>query len=262
MKQTYYKAVRMDRTAFYDKETKWGTNMPVIEDPDSSENGPCGRGYHLAKSIPDVFQGIGFPLRLAEAEPLSPILGEDKGKVRVAHAKIVRWIPQKEWPNWLRKTQKFLNSLNKVKWFENHGSVDPKWKIFETRAEARDAKCDTARNAWYIAFNVIIDVARNAAADAAYDATRDAARFRVYDAVYDAWKVTYSAVRNATNDLAYFTAKEAARDAVLMARLLVCDGLNLDPKHLQQAKDRWKVWTRGYGLFADVDGVLYVYKKL
>jgi len=30
---------------------------------------------------------------------------------------------------------------------------------------------------------------------------------------------------------------------------------------LRQARERWAVWERGYGLLCDVDGVLYVYRK-
>ena len=52
----------------------------------------------------------------------------------------------------------------------------------------------------------------------------------------------------------------AGRDAALMARVLVCEGLPLDPAHIAHARARWDVWTRGYGLLCDVEGVLYVYR--
>jgi len=242
-KQKYYKAVRMNRTAFYDRKTKWGVNMPVIEDPDPPDTHfVCGCGYHLAKSIPDVFQGTEFPLRLAEAEPLSPILGEDETKIRVAHAKIVRWIPQREWPSWMRKTQKFINSIQKIRFFENHGLIDPKWEVFETQDDVRA----TIRNAAYTA---TWDAAMKTANNAAYSTARDAVL-----------RAAGKAARTAVWDANYNAAK--ANDASLMARLLICDGLDLDPKHLKHARERWAVWTRGYGLYADVDGVFYVYKKL
>jgi hypothetical protein len=30
-------------------------------------------------------------------------------------------------------------------------------------------------------------------------------------------------------------------------------------KHLKHVLARWEVWQKGYGLFCDVDGVLYMY---
>jgi len=249
MKQIYYKAVRMDRTAFWDEETKWGVNMPVIENPSPpNKYTVCGRGYHLAKSIPDVFQGTTFPLRLAEAEPLSPILGEDKRKIRVAHARIVRWIPQKEWPGWLRKPQKFINSISKIKWFENHGKIDPKWKVFETWEDAADYGADSV--AYYAAFWAGRKAAEKAALYAAY-----------YAAGSTAGDAAYSAAYYPANDTAGWAAGEADRDASLRARILICASLDLDPKHIQHTKDRWDVWQKGYGLFGDLNGTLYVYKK-
>jgi hypothetical protein len=33
----------------------------------------------------------------------------------------------------------------------------------------------------------------------------------------------------------------------------------LDIKHIEHAKERMDVWRRGFGLFCDVNGKLYVY---
>ena len=54
-------------------------------------------------------------------------------------------------------------------------------------------------------------------------------------------------------------ARAAAWAASLLGCVLTCDGLPLDQKHIDHAKARWRVWSKGYGLLCDVNGVLYVY---
>lgn len=83
---------------------------------------------------------------------------------------------------------------------------------------------------------------RDAAKDAAEDAARDAA-------LYSAW------------DVALYAAWDAARYACIFSGMLVCFGLNIELKHLIHLNARMEVWRKGYGLFCDVEGVMYVYKK-
>jgi len=83
--------------------------------------------------------------------------------------------------------------------------------------------------------------ARDAAGDAAGDAARDAA-----------WNTAWSATWDA--------AKDAVGDAAVFARMLVCLDLNIEFKHLAHLNARMEVWRKGYGLYCEVDGVLYVYK--
>ena len=82
---------------------------------------------------------------------------------------------------------------------------------------------------------------RSAARDAAGDAARDAA-----------WNTAWSATWDA--------AKDAVGDAAVFARMLVCLDLNIEFKHLAHLNARMEVWRKGYGLYCEVDGVLYVYK--
>ena len=57
-------------------------------------------------------------------------------------------------------------------------------------------------------------------------------------------------------------AGDAAWDASLYTRVeFICAGLDLEEKHREHARARWEVWSKGYGLLCDVDGVLYVYEK-
>jgi hypothetical protein len=96
--------------------------------------------------------------------------------------------------------------------------------------------------------------AAGAAAWAAGDAAGDAG-----DAAGAAGAAA-GAAGDAAWDAAWDAAGDAAGDAALLARCLVVSD-KLDSKHMMHAKVRWDVWESGYGLFCDVDGVLYVYRK-
>ena len=198
----YYKCLRLNQASWYDEKFIWPLRK-AIEVKGAKKGGACGVGLHLAKSIDDAFRYGKFPAKVFEVEPLSPILGEDESKIRVAKARLIKNVT----PDYVLAVNKFLASIPKVKWLENHLPPRPEWKLFDTR----DATWDAAR-------------------DAAWDAARDAAR-------------------------------DAAWDAALIARVLICQGLKLDKKHIVHAEARWDVWKRGYGLLCDVDGVFYVYKK-
>ena len=70
-----------------------------------------------------------------------------------------------------------------------------------------------------------------------------------------------------TRDAAWAAARDAARDAAWDAALysrgmFICDGLKLAEKHKTHIRKRMEVWQKGYGLLCDVNGKLYVYKKI
>ena len=153
----YYKALRMNLGSWHDEKFIWSLKKAIIQ-AGAVAGDPCGIGLHLAKSLDVAFQYAKFPARLFEAKPLSEILGEDTGKVRVAQAQLVRELR----PYWLRRTNVFIEGIAKIRWFDNHLPPRKEWKIFETW----DAAWDVARN-----------VARNAPWDAVGDATRDAELF-------------------------------------------------------------------------------------
>ena len=152
----YVKALRPDRLSFYDQKTEWkiGEPMPVIA---GEKNGPCGPGYHLGKSAEHAIQYARWPMSLYEAEPCGELLGEDDTKARFTSAKIVREIKK---PSWVIRTEKFITSIPSVPWFKATGNAKPSWKMFDTRAAARDAAGDAA---WAVARAVAGDAAGDAA---------------------------------------------------------------------------------------------------
>jgi len=164
---------------------------------------------------------------------------------------------KKEKMFWKKYIDEFVKELKTADyWFKNDGKPNPEWKLFETRAAARNA----ARNAAW-------DAARNAAWDAAWDAARGATRGAAWDAAWDAaWGAARDAARGATRGAAWDAAWDAAwgvaRGAACFCSLFVCMDLDINFKHFEHMNKRMEVWRKGYGLLCDVDGVLYVYKKL
>ena len=143
---------------------------------------------------------------------------------------MVKQLTKSEYENeqWWKDTQAWIAKIPKE--FDSKKSIPKKaWKVFE--ADSWDAAMDAA---W--------DAARDAARDAAWDAARDAA-----------WGTAWVAARAAAMD--------AAMDAALLARIKICAGLNIDKKHIKHAEDRWEANKRGFRVWCDVDGVLYVYRK-
>ena len=137
--------------------------------------------------------------------------------------------------------------IPKVKFFKPDGKPNKEWKIFhgKTWDAARDAARDAA---WDAARDAAWDAARGASWDAAWDAARDAA-----------WGAAWDAARDAALD----AARDASMDAVLKSDYIVVADLKFKDKkkHLAHVNARWEVWQKGYGLFCDVKGVLYVYVK-
>ena len=192
----------------------------------------CFAGWHVTTD-PTQWLRIGCRAWVAEARGLSV---ETAGNKRVAASiRLMREAPEVI-PSWWREVEVFVASIAAAPWFGPQRAADPAWRVFETRAAARDAAWNAAR-----------DAARDAAGDAAWAAARDAA---------------WDAARNAARNAAGAAAGAAAGDAALMAQVLVCDGLPLDPRHVAHARDRWSVWAAGYGLAGEMDGVLHVYRRL
>jgi hypothetical protein len=116
------------------------------------------------------------------------------------------------------------------------------WKVFEadTWSAARDAAASAAGAEWAAAWYAA-RVARNAAGAVAWSAARDAAASAAGSVAGAEWDV--------------------ARDAALLVRIKICAGLDIDKKHVKHAEERWEANKRGFRVWGDLNGVLYVYRK-
>ena len=252
----FYKSLTPDRKSWHDKTTTWepGKPMPIL---DGSAGPACGIGYHFARSIEQAIGYGQFPLSLWKAIPQGEKLGEDDTKVRFTGGMITKEISK---PSWVKRTEKFIASIHSIKWMDNHGKINPKWKMFDTWASARasvwasvrDSARDSARSSVWAS---VRDRAWARAWASARDSARDSARSSVWASVWDS-------ARSSVWASAWDSARASAGDACLMAQMEICCDLHIPAKHRKHARDRWAVWLAGYGCLCDVGGVLYVYTKV
>jgi hypothetical protein len=198
----------------------------------------CERGIHLTTAPYQLWWKWDAELYEAEAEGIAAWDG-DKCVCRAA--RLLRPVPV---PAWWRACRDFVATIPQTPWFQRTQPPDPAWRVFPTRAAARDAAWGVAR-----------DTAWAAARDAARAATRAAARTAAKDIAWDAaWDAAWTAVWTA--------ARDAARTAALYVLACgICADLPLADAHRQHADARWRVWQAGYGLACDVNGVPYVYER-
>ena len=185
----------------------------------------CEKGLHLTTK-PYKWYSWGCTCFEAEAKEIKS-WEEDKCVCREA-----RLLKVKKHPKWWTDTEGWVATLKDISWLKPDGKPKKEWMLFETRAAARDA-------------------ARDAARAAAWAAARDAA-----------WDAAWAAARAAAWDAARAAAGAAAWDAALYSRMLIVSDLKLAEKHRTHIKKRMEVWHKGYGLYGDVNGKLYVYKKI
>jgi len=130
-----------------------------------------------------------------------------------------------------------------TKFFKRDGKPKKEWKIFYGKD-----------------WNAARDSARASALASARASARDSARASAWDsALASAW----ASARASARASAWASARASAWDSSLLASFIVVSDLDFKDKekHLAHVKARWEVWQKGYGLFCDMDGVLYVYCK-
>lgn len=161
----------------------------------------------------------------------------------------------------------FLDSIKDVKFLQPDGNPLPEWKLFlaptlfdswgalyeATKHHSRDAIRETTQNAIHWALRNDDDV----------DFVEGTVRSAVWRLVSDATDAFRATVKDSDRERrnwasARGVAWNASQDAALYAAAVLAAG-HIDPEHLEYARRRWKVWVKGYGVYCDVDGVLYVY---
>jgi hypothetical protein len=239
----YFKVLKNGRGTY--SNAAW--SLPTDDQPGAwmEVAGPlimCANGLHVTdwQGVWQHWMRWGADVYRVEidGDTIGDVEAEDR-KIAARRARLLSVVSVADLPSWWIAVRTFVLELPTYKWLKPDGNPDPSWKIYPTR----DAVWDAAGAA-----------ARDAAGDAVWDAAWAAARAAVWDAaraaVWDAaWAAAWAAVR------------DAAGDAALTTRCLIASDL-IDPKHLDHATARMNVWKKGYGLFCDVGGVLYVYERI
>jgi hypothetical protein len=211
----------------------------------------CSNGLHLTEKPYEWFKWQ-CDIYIAEGK------GSNEGDEIKTAFRSARLIKKIDKPKWLTNAEKFVKEIVDAKWFCN-GKLPKtkKIKMFEARSSARSSARDAVgAAAWDAAWDAARDAVWAAARDAAWDAARSAVGDAVGAATRDAvGAAAWDAARSAVGD----AARSSARDAELMAQCLIA---GLTGKHFDHAKLRWSIWEAGYGVYCDVNGILYCYKKL
>jgi hypothetical protein len=277
-----YKWTNAEARSWHDgKFGPWTVGATLAVD-DAEKDGACGRGIHVGRTPAHAISYGRFPGLLFKVKALSPVLGSDDTKWRVARVSVLAEV---EKPSWVVETEAFIESIKTVKFFKPRRPPLKAWQHHAAGDAAGAAAWDAA---WAAAWAAAGDAAGAAAGDAARaaagaaawaaawaaarDAAWDAAGAAAGDAAWDAaWDAAGDAARDAAGAAAGDAARDAARDAAgaaawaaaLMAQMAVTSDLDFPDaeKHRRHARDRWKVWQMGYGLACDVNGKLFTYGK-
>lgn len=150
----------------------------------------------------------------------------------------------------------FIRGLKDIPWFKPDGTVEDseEIKVFETWDVAMDAAMGAAMKADW-------DAAVDSVWDAMWYATLSAARNTAMDAAMDAtWSATWDVV---WYDAIWDVIKAAAwTTAYYCSMFYVCGDLKIAEKHREHIRKRFEIWQHGYGVFCDVNGIIYAYKRL
>ena len=171
-------------------------------------------------------------------------------------------------PKWYTKNKALMEDLVWREW--RKAMQETLWKLDLTAAKKTIAEVKAIdyfslkgkpKKSWEMFYGKDWGAAREATWDAAGEAAREAAWSAAWNAAREAtwsaaWEAAREAAREAAWDAAGEAAGEAARDAILLCR---CRLARVKGKHLKHAEERMEVWRRGYGLYCDVNGKLYVY---
>lgn len=159
----------------------------------------------------------------------------------------------------MEEIKKFID----IAWMQPDGTVEDsdEIKLFETREDAEEAVdgpeyeelWDSSRpDIWADARSRAIESGRNYEWKEAWHAAFAAAR----DAAFDAAKDTPLFTRRRH---AFYAAMDAAYQFVMCN---ICGDLQVEEKHREYVRKRFDIWRHGYGVLCEINGVLYVYKKI
>jgi hypothetical protein len=252
---TYLKVLGPDNRSCHGGDFDWtdylpdgdtpGKPLPTIADPLL-----CERGWHWCTPESLMRDWAQHQMRVYEATP-EGITADHDGKYVSSSGRLLRPYPLPEW--WQASQRFILEEIPAVRWLTQHDEPLPKWRV--SLAPTLDRARDQARDqVWNQVWNQAGRQAGHQARNQALDQARDQARAEAWNqARVEAWtQAGHQAWAEALDQAGY----DAALYTVTHH---ICADLPLDQCHHAHAAARWEVWTRGWALYGEVDGVLYVY---
>jgi len=230
---TYYKAVRLDRTSHYDGKTKWRKGAVVREKyPEPADVGPCGRGIHCSPTLLDVIRWQAGPSRYYLVEPLDVITGDDT-KIRCSAVRVLGELGKAE-----------QDELAGFRLYEANHPIQP---FHRKPRNVSDQWIEERVYQWH--------AVRSTVGYAIWNTIWDAVWHAVWNVVEDAvWNAVWGAVWNVVRSAIWDTIRNAVGDAALDAVYAYIGGLfpNITEwKHVEHfGPTPWKplcdLWYAGY----------------
>ena len=166
-------------------------------------------------------------------------------------------------PDWWHDVERFIWSLPSLPLLRGNGEADPSWRVFETYEEAR--KCGGTKDEdilhQYPQEQVLLlEVARATGRIGAWSMARRAAE-----------KAALALIQSSETPEILMLLSGITHSIITKAISLALTGAHFKvyqvftkyrfKRTLAVIRRRWDVWQRGYGLYSDVGGVFYVYRK-
>jgi len=220
-----------------------------------------GEWYEISQSLYKHYKGIclitepyqswphwvassltNFQIYVAEYKE---VIAKERNRVFVRKARLLRPLCV---PKWFRKTRELMASVGNTLCLQNDNLPNRKWLLFETRDDAKNA-------------TISRDFSYNFAYDISQKTISVALRKAVSYTTYGVFKFVHELFPDVLHQSKLdYIRKDMTKDLLLLLQCF-CVSDKLDRKILRYARRRWKVWQKGYGLYGDINGKFYVYKK-
>lgn len=185
----------------------------------------------------------------------------------------------------------FLAELKTLPWFSPDGSLHDGQdgiRLFYAQSDAHTAAyqapcangtdfalraaCEAADDAaWERAKYEAQEAAKQAASHVAEDAARKAAfaiamddATAAADRINRAYSAFFRAAKTSPEAICMDAVRDAMTSAAAYAKVMCCATANLPiaAEHVEHVRKRMDVWRHGYGVYCEVDGVLYCYRRI
>ncbi|MEG1972984.1 MAG: hypothetical protein RR315_07445 [Oscillospiraceae bacterium] len=200
-----------------------------------------------------------------EYNPFTDILTLDQQNMEENEAETLAFVHSINWKDFfgdIEGARKFIVSIKDIPFMQNNPDFDLSGcKVFDTRVEAYAVAFDVAgTNANNSARNTASITARSAVWGAVKDAARSAAMSILMCVTRD---VTRDATAYPANYPEMYVANNMDEDIALYCVIhSICADLPIPQEHIDYINKRFAIWQNGYGVYGELNGVLYVYRRI
>lgn len=238
-----------------------GTWTPGYWTTPVSDVAVCRFGYHLTERATDwLIHGCSVYLAEGRGTAVSDQVSEQR-KIAYESVRLLRPAPEAV-PNYWTRTEAFIASIEHTRLGKPDGNPDPDWKLFTDRsliAAKHAAHIAVLREAGGIGPNSPLNNRRSFARHASETALTSARRALMTCSIQEATRAQVSKLL--TTKIPSPEQSSIIKDALTAASMLLASDLHVTKYLRDLAHQCWEVWRKGYILYGEVSGELYVYAQ-